>query len=816
MIKEVKQKSTCYHCGETCDAEVIKVEEKSFCCQGCKTVYGILNEVELCDYYSMNAAPGQSQKQARRPEKFAFLDDETLQQKLIHFKDEQQSHITFYLPQMHCSSCIWLLEHLSRMDKAIVRSQVNFLNKELSVVYNHQQVSLRKVTELLTSVGYEPHFSLNNLVDEKTKTYDKSRIYKIGIGGFCFANIMMLSFPDYFSSGDTGNKNLMVLFSYLSLGLSLPVVFYCAAGFFTSALKSMRQGFLNIDAPIALAVIITFSRSIYEIISGTGSGYLDSMSGIVFFMLLGRFFQDKTYDALSFNRDYTSYFPLSVTIVENDSEKQIPVSDLKPGHRIRIHSQEIIPADCILFLGKAKIDYSFVSGEALPVEKSIGEIIYAGGRQVAGVLDLEVVKEVSQSYLTQLWNNTAFQKDEEKEVSYIHSLSRYFTIVLFSVAAITAMYWYVADVTKMWNAVTAILIVACPCALLLSATFTNGNMLRVLQNFGFYARNAQVIERISDADTLVFDKTGTITSHGESAITYTGDALSDEDLQKIKALAIQSSHPLSRTISNSLCDHQTDAKVIGFKETRGAGIEGFIDGIDVKLGSAEFVSLNRIESSVGTKVYLKMNGELCGCFLIKAPYRSGMERVFAKLKGRYKLSLLSGDTDSERQHLSPFFNADLLFKQSPQDKLNYIESLSLQGKKVIMVGDGLNDAGALKISHVGIAITDDINNFSPACDVIMSGSSFPYFNLLLSYCRQNKVIVNSSFVISILYNIVGLFFAVQGQLQPVIAAILMPVSSLSIVLFTTGMSSFCAVKLRNAQKRDEFLNTKTDINHILN
>jgi len=393
----------CYHCGEACDKQTIRIDKKIFCCQGCKTVYEILNKVELCDYYSLNANPGSAQKVPIRPEKFAFLDDKNLQEKLIHFKDDNQSHVTFYLPQMHCSSCIWLLENLNKLDNKIIRSQVNFLKKEVSVVFEHKLTSLRKVVELITSIGYEPHFSLNSISDKKTNTYDKSRIYKIGITGFCFVNIMMLSFPDYFSLGNIEEKGLKQLFSYLCLGLSLPVFFYSASEFFISAWKSIKQTFLNIDAPIALAVLITFLRSVYEIISGTGAGYLDSMSGIVFFMLIGRFFQNKTYNTLAFNRDYTSYFPLGVTVIdENRSEQQIPLSELKVGQRIKIYSEEIIPADCILFYGKAKIDYSFVSGEAVPVEKGIGEIIYAGGKQVGGSLELEVVKEVSQSYLTQL------------------------------------------------------------------------------------------------------------------------------------------------------------------------------------------------------------------------------------------------------------------------------------------------------------------------------------------------------------------------------------------------------------------------------
>jgi Cu+-exporting ATPase len=810
MLQDTKHAVSCYHCGEDCESTEITSQDKHFCCQGCKTVYEILNKVELCDYYTISQNPGVNQKTKVREGKFAFLDDEQIRQKLIHFSDAEQSHITFYLPQMHCSSCIWLLEHLGRMDPHIIRSQVNFLKKELSVVFDHRVLSLKKVAELLSSIGYEPHFSLQNMAGKSNVPYDKSRIIKIGITGFCFANIMLLSFPEYFASGQVEEKALQQLFSYLNLGLSLPVFFYGASEFFISAFKSIRQRFLNIDAPIALAVLITFVRSVYEISTHTGAGYLDSMSGIVFFMLVGRFFQNKTYDTLAFNRDYTSYFPLGITRLHEDGrEEQIPVSGLKTGHRIKVHSQEIIPADGILFMGKGLIDYSFVSGEALPVEKGIGEIIYAGGKQMGGALELEVVKDVSQSYLTQLWNNDVFsRKQEERHTSYIHSLSRYFTIVLFSIAALSAAYWQWHDPSKVWNAVTAILIVACPCALLLSASFTNGNMLRVLQKYGFYARHAGVIEQIGKVDAIVFDKTGTITEQQQSGLLYEGRSMSREEMALVRSLSVQSAHPLSRALAQAL-PFAGPAPVRSFEEIRGEGLRGQISGREIRIGSARFTGATHSGPEQGSRVFINIDGELIGHYAITSHYRPGLGGVLQRLGSRYPLFLLSGDNAAEKSRLGAFFRGGTQFNQSPQDKLDQIRSLQEQGHTVMMVGDGLNDAGALRQSEVGIAVTDNTNNFSPACDVILDGGAVPILDRLLRYCRKNRLIINLSFVLSILYNIAGLYFATRGELQPVIAAILMPASSISIILFTTGMSSWFAAGIKQPLSPEP----ETDVNH---
>lgn len=796
----ISKKFTCYHCGDGCNHNKIKLEEKVFCCEGCKMVYEIINKKGLCDYYALEKNPGLSQKTNVREGKFAFLDDESLQTKLIHFTSNGQNHVTFYLPQMHCSSCVWLLEHLNKINSGIIKSQVNFIKKEVTVVYQSNAVSLRKVVELLAEVGYEPHISLNAVSGKTIKKYNKAKIYKIGVAGFCFGNIMMLSFPEYFSFGVSGDENLKRFFSIINLFLALPVFFYSASDFFISSYKSLKQQFLNIDAPIALAVLITFSRSVYEIITNTGAGYLDSMSGIVFFMLIGRYFQDYTYETLSFERDYTSYFPLGISIIDEDGvEKQIPVSKLEVGNRIKIHHGEIIPADCILFLGKASIDYSFVTGESHPVEKTIGEIVYAGGKQTQGAIELEVVKGVSQSYLTKLWDADTFKEDkDEKTKSFIHQLSKYFTYVLFSIAIAAAIYWKIYNPANILNSITAILIVACPCALLLSATFTNGNILRYLGRYSFYAKNTQTVENLANADTIVFDKTGTITYQYDAKLVYEGDLLNDKEQELIKSLSTQSNHPLSMAISESL-NHIKAARINEFKETKGKGLLGIINGQLVKLGSAEFIGItHNDEKTQGSRVYVSINNFTKGCFIIKNKYRSGILEVVAALKKKYTVHILSGDNENEKENLQLIFGAEtqMLFNQKPEDKLAFIKLLQQKGKKVIMVGDGLNDAGALKQSDVGIAVTDNMNNFSPACDAILDGARFNKLSHFIDYCKDDKKVIIGSFILSILYNIVGLYFAVQGNLSPVIAAILMPISSISIVLFTSISTWLYSFKLK--------------------
>ncbi len=797
--KQSIAKPICYHCGDECQNNSISIEEKPFCCNGCKQVYMLLNEHNLCNYYNLDNTPGIKAKGKFVSDRFAYLDDESIINKLIQFNSDIQVNVVLQLPQIHCSSCIFLLENLHKINEGIITSQSNFQKKEVFISYNPNLITLRKVVELLAFVGYEPSISLQDVTQKRPVTYNRQQIYKIGIAGFCFSNIMMVSFPEYFSGGNLGVLGLQETFSWIILGLSLPVLFYSASGFFSSARKGLRQNFLNIDAPIALAIVVTFGRSYYEIIGGSGAGYLDSATGIVFFMLIGRWFQNKTYDSFSFDRDYRSYFPLGVTVLQNGIEKNIPVTQLQKGNRILLRNEEMIPADSILINGNASIDYSFVSGENAPVKKLTGELIYAGGKQCGSAIVLEIIKEPSQSYITQLWNNDTFLNKKNAEKSFIHPWSRYFTLALFAVAICTLIFWWINDATKILPAFSSVLIVACPCSLLLAATFTYGNMLRIYGKNKLYLKNAGVIESMAKVDTIVFDKSGTLTETHESQVSYDGTPLTQAESDAISCIARQSSHPLSKIIGASIRNKNQPPMILEyFKEYSGRGLAATVDGMEIKMGSSEFVNQfakGQLTYDNGTHVHIVRNNVHLGRFKVSSQYRVGLNEVVKSLQHKnFSLNLLSGDNDSEKKNLEKLFGQDtsVLFNQSPQQKLDFIQSLQQQQKNVLMLGDGLNDAGALMQSNVGIAVSDNTARFSPACDAILDGEKVQSLHQFLAYAKSGKTIVTIIFIISIVYNIVGLSFAVQAKLSPMVAAILMPVSSISIVILATLLSSYSA------------------------
>ncbi|WP_194778482.1 heavy metal translocating P-type ATPase [Pararhodonellum marinum] len=793
-----QNKQSCYHCGEDCVDENIDYDQKNFCCNGCKLVYQVLQESDLCNYYDLNRNPGTSQKEIdKRSNRFDFLLDEEVIQKLVDFKDEKETHITFSIPMIHCASCIWLLENLHKLHQGIISGRVDFIRKKVQIKFDPKWIDLKELVLLLSKIGYEPSISLADFEKKTSIKIDRKLIYKLAVAGFCFGNMMFFSLPEYFSETELLGEGFKGLFNYLNVLLALPVFFYSGSDYFRSAYLSLKGKKVNMDVPIAIGIFTLFFYSLFEIFLMGREGYMDTLGGLVFFLLIGKIYQQKTYDTLSFDRDYKAYFPLSVTKILKGEEAVIPLTKVEVGNVIRVRNEELIPADSILIEGEACIDYSFVTGEAVPVIKKKGQLIYAGGRQKGNAITLAVQKSPSQGYLTDLWNNETFEKEKPHGLnSLANEISGKFTGVVLLIAFLSLAFWSMHDIGIAVKAFTAVLIITCPCALAMSTPFTLGNTLRVFGQGKFYLKNADVIEKLAKTDTVVFDKTGTLTAPSAAAVTYHGERLSEESKSIIKAMVSLSTHPLSNRINNLLKEVKP-AKVMDVQEWPGSGIQATYLSQVVRLGSKEFVGVHNFDRpEEGNLVYFSVEGMVLGYFSIRSGLRNGVGRLIEELSDNRSIHIISGDSDHEaaslRQLVGP--KVRMKFNQSPDDKLRYVKKLGHRKANTLMIGDGLNDAGALRASQVGIALTEHVGHFSPASDAILDASALNLLPTFVAFSKTSRNIIKASFGLSFAYNFVGIFFAVQGLVSPVFCAILMPISSISVVAFTTLTTNFLAYR----------------------
>ena len=811
----------CFHCGLACRAGSFTLGEKSFCCQGCRTVFELLTENGLGDYYTLGETAGIRVKAPAQVDQFKFLDEPAVRERLVDFTNERLTRVTLHIPAIHCIACVWLLENLFRLKPGIGQSQVNFPRKEVSITFENEKIRLSELIGLLASLGYEPELKFSDLQATRNSKTPRRLWLQLGLAGFAFGNIMLFSLSSYLGLDSLNGPGFRKLMGWFSLVLATPVFFYSAADYWRAAWISLRQRLLTIDVPIAAGLVAIYAQSIFEVITGRGEGYFDSLAGLLFFLLCGKLFQQKTYDRLSFDRDYRSFFPLSVTRIRASrreealasrseirnprseiDEERVSLSQLAVGDHLILRNGELIPADARLIDGPALIDYSFVTGESEPVEKRPGDYLYAGGRQIGGAIEVEMTKAVSQSYLTSLWNQDAFRKDKADTLDNLtNRYSQRFTKLVIAIALGSAAYWAFVDPTRTVKAFISVLIVACPCALALAAPFALGTAVRLLGRQKVFLKNAHVVETLAKVDAVVFDKTGTLTAAGAGSVAWDGAALSEAEERWLYSMTRHSTHPLAVRVGEAIAREHFPDPVRSFLETAGCGMEGSVVGNEIWMGSAAWLKTRgavALESAAhslqGSAVHIAINGQHRGCFHLASALRPDADKLIGQLSHGYELALLSGDNAKERSRFTEVFGPDapLHFNQSPLNKLGFIRELQQRGRTVMMVGDGLNDAGALQQSDVGVAVVENVSAFSPASDVIAASSAVPQLGGVLRFAKDTVRIVRAAFMVSAAYNVIGVAIAASGRLSPVVCAVLMPLSSITVVAFACGATTWAA------------------------
>jgi Cu+-exporting ATPase len=784
--------STCDHCGDSCPVPAEHAGPHTFCCSGCASVFMLLHDRGLADFYCCDVNPGVSQRHlGPRDVRFAALDDPAIAARLLDFDDGVMASVTFAVPDLHCAACLWLIERLWVVQGGIIRAEADLVRRRVTVWFSPETVTVRQVAELLASIGYAPAVD-GEASTERVSPERRSLYLRIGVAGFAFGNTMLFSIPRYLN-GVPLEDGFQRVFDRLNLALGTLVLVYSAAGYFTAAWRAARAGRVTLDVPVAIGLAALYVRSVVDIVSSRSEGFIDSFTGLVLFLLVGRLFQSTIFEEIDFSRTYRSFLPLSVRVERGDEVQLTPLADLREGDCILLRPHEVVPADAVLVSTKGAFDYAFVTGESRPIVARTGDPIRAGGRAVGGTLRLLLVRDVAHSQLARLWDSPAAARPTAQWLSAISArFGAIFTLVAVGLA-VAGVGWYWPDVSRSLDVATAVLIIACPCALTLAAPLTFGTAMEQLASRGLYLRNSAVVLDLSRIDVLAFDKTGTLTSAVQGTHAEP-DGLTEDEWRLVRRLAAESTHPVSRAIA---AGDRVEGRVQWCRETPGLGLRGAIDGHDVILGSPSFVA-REIGATLPTTAdgpVASIDGRVAGSVRLSAPPRPGVAAAIRTLSVTHEIALLSGDDPREASRWQTLFGDGLAFGQSPDDKLVTIRARQAAGRRVAMVGDGLNDAGALAAADVGIAVSDETACMVPACDAVLHGERVVSLPAFLQYARTARRVVVACFIVSVIYNALGLSLALRGTLTPLLTAILMPVSSLTIVAMSVGAMRWYAREL---------------------
>ena len=791
----VFERATCRHCGDPCGSAALRTDDGLFCCSGCEAVFSLIASHHLTAFYTCDVQPGRSQRDAaaRPPNRFAVLDDPLVAARFVSIAGAGLTRATFSTPSIHCASCLWLLEQLWRFDPGIGRSEADVLARLVRVDFDPARTSLRAIAERLAALGYEPVLDAERTPG--TAPADRRSLYlKIGVAGFAFGNVMLFSIPRYVN-GAPLEPPFARLFGTLNLVFAIPVLLYSAADYFRGAWQAARARTVTLDVPIAIGLAVLFGRSAIEIALGLGEGFLDSFAGLVFFLLIGRAFQQRVFDRIAFDRTMRSFLPLSVHVERASGAVATRLEAVQSGDTVVLRPHEVVPADGLLVDDHAELDYAFVTGEHVPLTRRQGDAVAAGGRVLGQTVRVRLTTGVSHSALARLWANPVFDRPKSSWLQAL--LARFgfwFTVAAILLAAAGAIAWW-PDARRAAEVATAVLIIACPCAFTLAAPITLGTAMSVLARGGLYLKRPAVALDLSRVDAVVFDKTGTLTRR-EPAAAPLPTAPPGDAATLVRRLATHSIHPISRALA---AGQVADRGTTSVHEVRGEGITGRVDGHDVRVGSAAFVgreSGRTAAEAAGTWAAVD-DGAPMPIDVIDAE-RPGVVAAATRLSSRFEVWLLSGDHDTTARRWAPVFGDRMLFRQSAEDKLAVVESFHADTRRVLMIGDGLNDAGALAAADVGIAVSDDTACLVPACDAVVAGDRLVNLPAFLRYARRARQVITLCFTVSIVYNAVGLALALTGRLTPLATAILMPVSSLTIVGLSVGLMRVGARRVTGA------------------
>lgn len=774
------QNPICLHCGDVCFSSYFldsdKSFEKPFCCLGCKTVYQVINSTGLNEFYQIknNGSSIRKQQNAKiTNSSFEYLNSKDYLEKYI-VKNDEAIELDFYLEGVHCLACLWLIEKVPYFVDDAISVKLNLETSVASVVMK-KTGRFSEVASWFNQFGYAPHPITASTEARKLKKKEfNSMLIKLGVAATSAGNIMFLAISLYAGA----EYEIIQQFQWISMFLALPVLFYSATPFYKKAWSSIKMKSSSIDLPISFAIISAGLISCINVIRGMGEVYFDSVVTLVTLLLFSRIFLKKVQQIGLDGNQNAEFFGNNVVnkVLVDNQVIETHLSEINIGDILSVKNGQRIPVDGELISKQTFINNSILSGESFPIEVVLGENVYSGGVVQGFDAKIKVLKLNSDTKLGKIVEKYKAVTNKTELLLLVDKLSKYFLQTILILSALTlAVSWYFLGLEVAINRTLALIIITCPCALGIATPLTFANLLNKAAKAGILIKSESVFEKLSSVKNIFFDKTGTLTKGKFQIVKWSND---DPSLREILfALEDFSQHPIASSLRSSAKYKPSSLDFSHIKENQGIGVEGILedDHFEVKTIDKSFVDNETI-----SEVALFKNKIHVLSVYLKDVIRNDSKKILCQLMSHYDCHLISGDSKDITTEVAKLLNIPITntySELSPEDK-----QVLIKNKNALMVGDGANDILAMKDSLVGVAVSGSVETSLKAADVYLLNPGIESIDRLIKLSKEGLYLIKRNLMFSLSYNVVGMVLAMMGVVGPLFAAVLMPLSSLTVVI----------------------------------
>lgn len=785
---------SCFHCGEQVPVGIeLSVEifstPRSMCCLGCQAVSQSIVDTGLSNYYKHRTETG-AQSAPLVPaqlEEILAYDHEEIAQDFVH-TEANLSDVLLSVENVTCAACAWLIEGKLIKLAGLVKCNVNTTTSRIALSWDNSKLKLSDILLAIAQVGYKAYPFQPDKAEKQEVATSKAHLRRLIVAGLCTMQVMMFAIASYFDALDSLSTELNIYFRWISLIIVLPVVVYSALPFYKNSLSALFARRLNMDIPVSIAVILAYCASVYATWLGQGEVYFESVSMFVFFLLLGRFFEQRAKKKASqVSSNLLKLIPTTAHKINHQQQiESVPAKTLQIGELVLVKPGETIPGDGYVVSGLSHANEAVLTGEQLPVTKQMGDTVYASTINIDSPLTVEITSKRADQLISQiirLQEQASF--DKPRLATIADQLAQYVVVGILALSSMTYFGWsYVGNDHALWYAI-AVLVATCPCALSLATPSAYTCARATMSSHGLLLRNANALDILTRVNHICFDKTGTLTT-GEFRIASTNAHIGESEALAIAAaLESHSQHPIARAFDSHF---DSSLKVSDTNAVSGAGISGKVNGSSYRLGSAEFVNLakNNIGNDQRMVVYLaKDNNEIIAAFYLEDELREQSIALIDYLTDKgLNTTLLTGDNSNHAQSIAKTVGVTTLMKgQTPAQKLSYLTQLQAQDDKIVaMFGDGVNDAPVLSGAHISFAMGTGSDIAKSSADVILLHDDLSKVSTAIDLAHRVKRVIMQNFSWALGYNLLAVPFAVFGYLPPYLAALGMSLSSLIVVL----------------------------------